>query len=179
MKKKPSLFELLTNEVSHHPIVVLLAIFVVLMHLWVAVKLLQPTDADKIPEQIKIMEVALVTEVKPKVESAPPAPAKPTPPKKEPPKKKVVKPPVKMKEPIVHKQGDIPKPKLVVSEQKPTLPLPFVPAPTKETPVTSAPSSTSKAAKPVTKPGNGKTQGVNSGIVELGCPKPKYPMRVP
>jgi periplasmic protein TonB len=178
VKKKSSLFESLTNEVSHHPIVVLLAIFVVLMHLWVVVKLLQPTDADKAPEQIKIMEVALVTEVKPKVESAPPAPAKPAPPKKVPPKKKAVKPPVKQKEPIVHKQGDIPKSKLVANDEKPTLPLPFIPTPTKETPVSSAPSSTSKAAnKPVTKPGNGQTQGANSGIVELGCPKPKYPAR--
>ncbi|MEQ1484161.1 TonB family protein [Methyloglobulus sp.] len=178
MKKNSSLFETLTDEISHHPIVGLLAIFVVLMHLWVVVKLLQPTDADKVPEQIKIMEVALVTEVKPKVESAPPAPAKPNPPKKEPPKKKAVKPPVKKKEPIVHKQGDIPKPKLVTNEQKPTLPLPTMPAPTKETPSTSAPSNASITAnKPVTKPGNGKTQGANSGIVELGCPKPKYPAR--
>jgi periplasmic protein TonB len=178
VKKKSSFFESLTNEVSHHPIVVLLAIFVVLMHLWVVVKLLQPVDADKVPEQIKIMEVALVTEVKPKVESAPPAPAKPAPPKKVPPKKKAVKPPVKEKEPIIHKQGDIPKPKLVVNEQKPTLPLPFIPTPSKSTASTSTPSNASKTANnAVTKPGNGKTQGVNSGIVELGCPKPKYPAR--
>lgn len=177
MKKNSSLFETLTDEISHHPIVVLLAIFVVLMHLWVVVKLLQPTDADKVPEQIKIMEVALVTEVKPKVESAPPAPAKPNPPKKEPPKKKAVKPPVKQKEPIVHKQGDIPKPKLVSNEQKPTLLSPSIPVQIKETPSTSAPSNASKTAKPVTKSGNGQTQGANSGIVELGCPKPKYPAR--
>lgn len=178
MKKNSSLFETLTDEISHHPIVGLLAIFVVLMHLWVVVKLLQPTNEVKAPEQIKIMEVALVKEIKPKVESAPPAPAKPNPPKKVPPKKKAVKPPVPKKEPVVHKQGDIPKPKLVVSEQKPTLPLPFIPTPAKSTASTSTPSNASKTANnAVTKPGNGKTQGTNSGIVELGCPKPKYPAR--
>jgi periplasmic protein TonB len=180
VKKNSSLFETLTDEISHHPIVGLLAIFVVLMHLWVVVKLLQPTDADKVPEQIKIMEVALVTEVKPKVESAP---AKPNPPKKEPPKKKAVKPPinkppVKQKEQIIHKQGDIPKPKMVTNEQVPTPPVPSIDSPKKPPVLAGTPSNTTKDSnKPAQKPGNGKAQGANSGIVELGCPKPKYPAR--
>jgi protein TonB len=140
---------------------------------------MQPTEEEKAPQQMKIIEIALVTEVKPKVESPPPAPAKATPPKKELPKKKVVEPPlVKKKTPVIHKEGEIPRPKMVTKESTPSLPMPVFPTAKKETSATNAPSLPGKtAAKPAANPGAGNSQSVNSGIVELGCPKPKYPMR--
>lgn len=171
MKKTLSLYERLTEEISHHPIFGLLAITVLLIHVWVVLKLLEPIREDKAPQHFKIMEVALISEVKPKLETPPPAP-----PKKEPPKKKAVEPPVKKKSPVIHKEGEIPKPKLVTKDLPPALPS-FTP-PKKETPFTGTPSLANKSApKPAANSGSGHSQGVSSGVVELGCPKPKYPAR--
>ena len=181
MKKNASIYETLTDEISYHPLLGLLTILIVLIHLWIVVKLLQPTEEEaKSPEQLKVMEVALVTEIKPKpkTEPSPPAPAKSTPPKKEPPKKKTVEPPVKKKIPVVHKEGELPKPKMVTKELTPALPMPSMTEVKKEKSDTSSPAFVSKStAKAASNAGTGQAQGVNSGVVELGCPKPKYPMR--
>ncbi len=163
MQIKSPLFEALTGEIHHRPIVGLLAVLVLLVHLWVVVLLLQPTENENVTEPLKVMEVALLSESSPKAEAAPPAP-----PKKIPPKKKVVKPPVKKKEPVIHKQGEIPKPQLVTDEPASAQPSPSNSVPKSETPVSGSPNK-------ATKSGNGKA--ASSGIVELGCPKPKYPMR--
>jgi protein TonB len=116
------------------------------------------------------MEVALLSEPSPKAEAAPPAP-----PKKAPPKKKAVKPPVKKKEPVIRKQAERPKPQPVTDEPTPAQPSPSEATQKAETPVSGAPS----ASKPTGIAGNGeaRTKAVSSGVVELGCPKPKYPMR--
>jgi periplasmic protein TonB len=168
VQKISRLFEALTGEIHHRPIVGLLAILVLLLHLWVVVLLLQPTENENVTEPLKVMEVALLSESSPKAEAAPPAP-----PKKIPPKKKVVKPPVKKKEPVIHKQGEIPKPQPVTDEQKSTEPSPSESVQKLVTPT--SPSQSAAVNKPAAKPGKG--EAVNSGIVELGCPKPKYPMR--
>jgi periplasmic protein TonB len=155
-----------------------LAVLVLLLHLWVVVLLLQPTETENVTDPLKVMEVALLSEPSPKAAATQqPAPPKPAPPKKIPPKKKAVKPPVKKKEPVIHKQGEIPKPQPVTDEQKPTQPSPSESVKKSETPVSAWQSAA--VNKPVAKPGNGNaiSKGVNSGIVELGCPKPKYPMR--
>jgi periplasmic protein TonB len=177
VQKISHLFEALTGEIHHRPIVGLLAILVLLLHLWVVVLLLQPTDNENVTEPLKVMEVALLTESSPNAPAAQPTPPKPTPPKKNPPKKKAVKPPVKKKEPVIHKQGEIPKPQPVTDEQKPTQPSPSESVKKPETPASL--SQSAAVNKPVAKPGNGeaKSKGVNSGIVELGCPMPKYPAR--
>ncbi len=172
MQKISRLFEALTGEIHHRPIVGLLAILVLLLHLWGVVLLLQPTENENVTEPLKVMEVSLLSESSPKAEAAPPAP-----PKKIPPKKKAVKPPVKKKEPVIHKQGEIPKQLPITDEQKSTQPSPSESVQKPETPASL--SQSAAVNKPVAKPGNGeaKSKGVNSGIVELGCPKPKYPMR--
>jgi periplasmic protein TonB len=174
VQKISRLFEALTGEIHHRPIVGLLAILVLLLHLWVVVLLLQPTEKENVTEPLKVMEVALLSEPSPKAEAAPIAPSKPVPPKAIPPKKKVVKPPIKKKQPVIHKQGDIPKPKTVIDEQM-SAHSESIQKP--ETPV-SVPQSAA-VNKPAAKPsiGDAKSKGVNSGIVELGCPRPKYPMR--
>jgi periplasmic protein TonB len=170
---KSPLFEALTGEIHHRPIVGLLTVLVLLLHLWVVVLLLQPTETEKVTEPLKVMEVVLLSEPSPKAEVAQPAPPKPAPPKKIPPKKKVVK----KKEPVIHKQGEIPKPQPITDEQKPTQPSPSESAQKPESPASL--SQSAAVNKPVAKPGNGeaKSKGVNSGIVELGCPMPKYPAR--
>lgn len=177
MQIKSPLFEALTGEIHHRPIVGLLTVLVLLVHLWVVVLLLQPTETEKVTEPLKVMEVALLSEPSPKAEAAQPAPTKPAPPKKIPPKKKAVKPPVKKKEPVIHKQGEIPKPQSITDEQKPTQPSLSESVQKPEMPASQ--SQSAAVNKPVAKPGNGeaKSKGVNSGIVELGCPKPKYPAR--
>jgi periplasmic protein TonB len=177
--KKAAIYQTLTNEISHHPFLGLLTVLTLLIHLWIVVKLMQPTeDADKIPEQLKIMEVALVTEQKPKTEAAPPAPPKQEPPRKVPSKNKIIEPPVKKKVREIHKQGEIPVTKTVNREVPPTAPMPALISPNKPAPASSSPATTSKSViKPVTDAGEGKSKGANSGIVELGCPKPRYPAR--
>jgi periplasmic protein TonB len=174
VQKISRLFEALTGEINHRPIVGLLTLLVLLLHLWAVVLLLQPPEKDNVIEPLKVMEVALLSEPSPKV--APLAPSTPAPPKKVPPKKKVVKPPVKKKEPVVHNQGEIPKPKPVSEEQTPAQPSP---SESVQKPEALSSGAQSTVSKPITKTGNDEAyaKGVNSGIVELGCPKPKYPMR--
>ncbi len=180
MQKISRLLDALTGEIHHRPIIVLIAVLVLLMHLWMVAFLLQPTDRDKPATPTKIMEVALVTQPTPRPEITPPAPPKPAPPKVVPTKKKAVIPPVK-------KKVAIPKPveQLRLKPQKmgaEPIPIPAQPSISKSVEKPSAPVSKPQSAvanEAVANSGNGeaKSKGVNSGVVELGCPKPKYPMR--
>jgi protein TonB len=168
VQKISRLFEALTGEINHRPIVGLLTVLVVLLHLLAVVWLLQPTEPDNVTKPLKVMEVALISEPSPKAEIAPPAP-----PKKVPPKKKAVKPPVK-KEPVINKKVERPKPQLVADEPSPVQPSPSDSVQKSETSVSST-ASTNKS----TKTGNGEapTKAVSSGVVPLLRVKPKYPMR--
>lgn len=174
-QKHPSLvqnnsrfFEALTGEISHHPIVGLLSVLVVLLHLWLVILLMQPSDIDKETKLPKVMEVALISEPSQKAEAAPTIP----PPKKVPPKKKAIKPPVK-KEPIIRKKMEQPKP-VIVDEPTPT-------QPSASDSLQKSAASVSPAASSNQAIKSGKSEapnkGINSGIVELGCPRPNYPMR--
>jgi periplasmic protein TonB len=185
VQKKSPLLEALTGEINHRYIAGLLAVAALLLHFWVVILLLQPADSGKKVIPVKIMEVALITETPPKKEEpALPAPPKANPPKKvEPPKplpkKKEIKPPIKKKEPVIHKEGDIAVPKAVTKE--PVTPPPVLTNPFAKTdaPISKPQAYSAAASKPVAKPGNGdsNSKGANSGIVELGCPRPKYPAR--
>ena len=185
MQKNSRLLEALTGEIHHRTIVGLLAVLVLLVHLWAVVGVLRTSDEDKSPKPIKLMEVALVKEPPPKPEVEPPPPKpKPSPPKAEPPKKKAVTPPpVKKKTPPLPKPLDQPKleqpkiqPQKVGAEPifiptQPSLkPSPTPPAPRPPSAVSNRPAVKSSA-------GEANSKGVNSGIVELGCPKPQYPNR--
>ncbi len=184
MQPKSPFLELLTGEINHRYIAGLLAVAALIVHAWIVILLLEPTDAENKTAPVKIMEVALITQQPPKVEVKPPEPPKASPPPKKPappkpaPKKKEIKPPVKQKEPVVHKEGDIEKPKIAVKETLAPPPVLTNPFAKTETPV-SKPHAPAVAGKPAAKPGNtdSKSQGANSGVVELGCPKPKYPAR--
>lgn len=167
-KKKLPLLEALTGEIHHSPIVGLLAVLVVLLHLWLVVLLMQPSDSDNETKPMKIMEVVLLSEPGPKPEAAPPAP-----PKKVPPKKKAVKPPVK-KEPIVQKKVERTKPQPIADEPSTVQPSPSDSIQKSETPVSST-APTNKATKIGT--GESLPQAVSSGVVPLVRVKPKYPMR--
>lgn len=177
MQKISRLFEALTGEINHRPIAGLLAILVLLLHLWGVVLLMQPTEQDNVIEPPKVMEVALLSEPSPKkAETMPSAPAKPVPPKIVPPKKKAVKPPVKKKEPVIHNQGEIPKPQPVTDKQAPTQPALSDSVQKPETPSSGVQSTASKAT---TKTGAGETnaKAASSGVVPLVRVKPKYPVR--
>ena len=168
MQKISRLFEALTGEINHRPIVGLLTVLVLLLHFLVAVWLLQATEPDNVTKPLEVMEVALLSEPSPKAEAAPPAP-----PKKVPPKKKAVKPPIK-KEPVIQKKVERPKPQPVTDE-----PIPAQPSPSDDVQKSENPVLESTSANKATKTNNGeaRSKAVNSGIVELGCPRPKYPMR--
>jgi periplasmic protein TonB len=183
VQKISRLLEALTSEINHRSIAGLLAILVILLHLWVVVLLLQPANVDKKKEPLKIMEVALVAEPKPepKKEDSPSAPAKPAPPKDVQPKKKEVKPPLKKKTPVIPKQVESPKIKeqKVADEQIPT-PSQLLPSKTVEKPqALASPPQSAVFSKPIAKPGTGETKskGENSGVVPLVQPHPAYPMR--
>jgi periplasmic protein TonB len=150
-----------------------------LIHFWIVVFLLQPNEPDDEVKPPKIMEVALIPVIKPKPEAAPPAPPpKAVPPKKiAPPKKKELKPPVKQREQIIHKEGEILKPKTVTKEAPPILVAPTAPVQKIDKPAVAP--VLNQATKPITKPGNGdaNSKGRDSGVVELSCPTPSYPSR--
>jgi protein TonB len=187
VQEKPTLLDRLTAEASHHPMVGLLAILVLLLHLWVIVWLSQPSEPDTLKNPPKVMEVALLSAPSPKPAVAPPAPPKPVPPKpkrvepkKVQPKKPPVKQPVKKKMPVVHKSAELPKPQPVV-EQPLLTPSPLsdsaqkteMLAPTPPQPAISQPSK--PAEKAGTAEANSKT--IVSGIKPLVRVPPKYPAR--
>lgn len=176
MAKKSSLFEALTGEINHRSFVGLLTIVVLLLHLWLVLLLLQPTEEDKENKPLKVMEVALLSEPSQKAEVASAAPSPPAPPKKVTPKKKAVKPPIKKKEPVIEKRVERPKPEPVKDTIPSAQPSPSDTALKTQTPVSGAQSV---VKKPVGKPGNGeaKTNSVSSGVVPLLRVEPKYPMR--
>lgn len=137
-----------------------------MLHLWLVVLLMQPSDNDIETKPLKVMEVALVSEPSQKAEAAPPAPAK-----KVPPQKKAVKPPVK-KEPVVKKKLEKPKP--LADKPTPVQPSPSESVQKSETPV-SSPVLTNKP----TKAGHGeaRAKAASSGVVPLVRVKPNYPAR--
>lgn len=197
MQKQVPLNEVLTSEIHHRALVGLLAIGVLLAHLWLATFLMQPADVDNVKKPVNILEAVLLPVPK-KVELPPPVPSKaepkkvdrpkpapkkpiapkPLPPKKVEPKKPEPKPVVKTKVPPVDKLGEIAKPSLATKASVPVVPTPvnstlknFAPKPTSSNPTT--------ASNPASRPGNAVAQGKggNSGVVPLVRVPPAYPAR--
>lgn len=182
MQPKSPFLDLLTGEVNHRYIAGLLAVAALIVHAWIVILLLEPADSEKKTVPVKIMEVAMITQPIPKAVVTPPQPPKALPPKKPvppkpAPKKKDVPPPVKQKAPVVHKEGDIAKPKIAVKET--LIPPPVLTNPFAKTETAVSKPQIAAVSKPAAKTGaaDSKGQGVSTGVVELGCPKPKYPAR--
>jgi len=161
--KNLGLFESLTGEEQPGSIGSLLLILVLLLHIWGALWLLQPTEPITLAQPL-MMEVSLVNAPSPQPMAAPPAPAKPPEPKKLPVKKLV-----KKKQPVILKQAALPKP-VSVSEAAPPAPSPVESvADTSKTTSDAAPAKTvSKAETETYREANFKANyGIN--------PKPNYP----
>lgn len=119
MSRKRTLFEVLTGEENSHSIGSLLFILVLLVHLWVALWLLQPVKFVTLAKPL-IMEVSLVSPGQP-ASTPPPAAAKPATPKPVTPvqqKKRPVKKPLRKKMPVKQKNAALPKPETATEERK-------------------------------------------------------------
>ncbi len=176
--------EVLTGEIDHRYIAGLLAVVAIILHFWVVILLLQPSDAEKKPIPMKIMEVALLTEPRPKVEtmpSAPPKPALPPPKKVQPPKplpkKKEIKPPVKQKETVIHKEGEIEKPKIVTKEAITAPPVLTNPFAKTDAPVSKPQAQAAKKPATNASDGGNSNKGSNSGVKLLVKVEPTFPAR--
>jgi periplasmic protein TonB len=167
-QKVSRVFEALTDEIHHRPIVGLLAVLVLLLHLWLGVFLMRPSASDDAVKPPKIMVVALLSEPSPKAEAAPPAP-----PKQVPPKKQAVKPPVKKKVPIVPKKLERPTP--IAEKPAPVLPSASNPVSKPETSASSATTAANKSTK--IGAGDAQNKAASSGVVALVRVKPNYPAR--
>lgn len=193
-----SVLSLLSREISHRPLLGLLAVAICIVHVIGFIWLLQPSDAPQQAKVLKIVQVILPPKPEPKPE---PKIEKPKPiPKKIPPKKQAGKPPVKEKTPVVKKQPVVHKPvtqpKVVVHKavqqprpqrilaSKPTaVNVPTtIASPTKQWSPPAAIRSPIMATRPaaVSRPaqkiGNDGDSNVNSGVAELSGVKPSYPM---
>jgi periplasmic protein TonB len=168
-KYKSTLLEQLTAEQQPYAMFALLLIMVMLLHIYLGIWLLNPTEHLPEIKPLKVIEVALLSE--PSHKSAIPAT---TAPKPIPPKKPVVKKAGKKKLPVTKKTANIPTPQPVpiIEEKHPSL-----------TPVLPDKPPARSEAKPVSKPVdkvsneriNSKT--VISGVVPLVRAQPRYPSR--
>lgn len=165
-QNEPTLLEIFTGEEQPRSMAVLLLILVMLLHLWLGLWLLEPTE--QLPEKkpMKIMEVDLLAMPGQKPVTQPLTPVKPAPPKKPP-----VKKAVKKKMPVIKKPAEIPKPQPVIEEKFPALPSDLPAKPTV--------SETKPIGKPVDRSANERTNSktVISGVVPLSLVQPKYPSR--
>ncbi|NOT10888.1 MAG: energy transducer TonB [Methylococcaceae bacterium] len=145
---------------------VLLLILVMLLHLWLGLWLLKPTEPPTEIKPLKVMEVALLAS-----HTENPSPPLPPPPKPIPPQKPPVKKVAKKKIPVIKKVVELPKPEPVSEEMPSSLPsdLPVKPSTSEAKPVTTAVNKAS------TERTNAKT--VVSGVVPLIRVQPKYPSR--
>jgi protein TonB len=182
VQEKPTLLDRLTAEASHHPMVGLLAVLVLLLHLWVMIWLSQPSEPDTLKNPPKVMEVALLSAPSPKPAAAPPAPPKPVPPKPAPPKKiqpkkPPAKQPIKKKAPVTPKPAELPKPQPVVEERLPAPPSVSDSVQKTETP--SPQPANNQPSRPAERTGTAAadTKSVVSGIKPLVRVPPRYPTR--
>ena len=158
------LFDALTGEERPRSMASLLLVLAAVLHLWLGLWLLKPSDASKKPEPT-IMEVSLVSIPGKKAEVTPPAPPKPAPPKPEPPKKE----PIKKK--ITPKKADPPKKTDPPKQAEAALPKPSV----LESPSVSASLAPPPMGRPT--PVVAKTApSISSGIVPLERILPEYPV---
>ncbi len=161
-QKMRSLFKALTGQENPCSMGGLILILVLLLHLWVAIWLLQPAEAFT-KAQPMMMEVSLVAAPSQQVAAAPIAQPKPVEPKKQP-----VKKPVKQKKPVTHKQMELPKPLAMADEMLPA------PSAAESAPVSVATSTAAKVSSKVTADTAPFTEA-NFNANYGSNPKPKYP----
>lgn len=161
-QKMYSLFQALTGQEKPLSMGGLLLTLVLLLHLWAAIWVLQPSDPIT-KAQPMIMEVSLVSAPSLQAAAAPIAQPKPVEPKKQP-----VKKPVKKKQPVIRKQMELPKPQALAEEM---LPAPSAaesaPAPVATSATANTSSKTTAETAPFTEANFNANYGSN--------PKPKYP----
>jgi protein TonB len=176
-----ALLRSLGSDINDRSFLGILTVLVVLLHLLIVMRLLEPRDDDTINTPVKVVEVVILPPepVVPKEKAAPPAPAPTKPivqkivaPKQQPPKK-IVKPVVN-KEPVAQKKPVPTKP--IIDDR-----LPILSAPTTsvQKPTLVAPSTAKASAKPVSKTGSGDSgdKGTNSGVALIARVNPVYPAR--
>ncbi len=161
-QKMQALIQALTGQEKPRSMGALLLALVLLLHLWAAIRMLQPGEPVT-KAQPMIMEVSLVSAPSQQAAAAPVAQPKPVEPKKPPEKK-----PLPKKKPVIRKQMELPKPLAMADE--------MLPAPSKvesaPAPVAaSAAANTSSKATAETAPFTEANFNANYG----SNPKPKYP----
>ena len=167
-EKKLSLFAVLTGEEQPRLMGGLLFVLVGLLHVWLALWLLMPTEITKKTDRV-IIEVSMVSVPGQKAEITPPAPPKPAPPKPEPPKKEPVKKPVMKKMPVIPKKVTLPK----------QAELPKLPPLVEQQPPVAFPTAVS-TPQPVSKPAPAVASSeprISTGVIPLQRVPPKYPSR--
>lgn len=139
----------------------LLAILVLLLHVWGLIRLLRPVE-QTIPAQPLVMEVSMIAVAAPKPSAAPPKPVPPPPEKKPPPKKPQPKPLPKKLPPVVQKAPDF-APAEQVAEPQPVA----QPAPAQTTAATDSKAAPTPQAEQFTE--------ANFRANYAHNPKPEYP----
>jgi protein TonB len=162
MQKKSRLFEALTGE--ERPLVIggLVSVLVLLLHVWIGLWLLKPSQPSQTPIQMT-MEVSLVSMFHQQAEPTPPTPPKPAP---EPPKKQPDNKLIKKKNPLIPKPVVTPTPQAIVEEKLSHTNL----AP--QTPVVTPPVVSQPAPAVVS-----HEPKISSAVIPLERIPPKYPAR--
>lgn len=167
---KRTLFEILTGEEKPRSIGSLLLILVLLLHLWGALRLLQPVQPITLAQPL-MMEVSLVSAPGQQASTAPPAPPKAHEP---------IKPPIQpkktpVKKPVIRKQAKLPKPVTMAEDMLPAPSLTESFTDASETRSDAAPvASTAKSASGTQ--GQAEPYSEASFNANYGTnPKPKYP----
>ncbi len=168
LDKQRTHFDILSGEENPRSIASLLLILVLLLHLYGALWLLQPSEPIMRAKPL-MMEVSLVSAPGQQASTAPLAP-----PKAQEPKKKPVKKPLQKKAPEKPKQAKPPKTEAIAEEKLPA------PAPVESTAQPSNPQNSSAAPR-ATAPAS-KTQSNAEPYIEASVnanygfnPPPKYP----
>lgn len=161
-QKMQSLFQSLTGQEKPRSMGGLLLTLVLLLHLWAAIRMLQPAEPVT-KTQPMTMEVSLVSAPSRQAAAAPIAPPKPVEPKKQP-----VKKPVKKKQPVIRKQMELPKP-LTMADEMLSAPstAESAPASVATSAAANVSSKTTADTAPFTEANFNANYGSNS--------KPKYP----
>lgn len=164
--QKPNTFcDRLMGEERPRNMLVLLAILVLLLHVWGFIELMQPVEQTTEAKPL-VMEVSMIAISAPKPSVAPPRPAPPPPEKKQPPKKLQPKPIPKKIPPVVQQKA----PDFAPTEQA------VEPQPVTQTAPTQ--TSTVSDSKGTTTPTTTNTQQFTEANFRANYahnPKPEYP----
>ncbi len=163
-KKSNVFFARLFGEERPKDMLVLLAILVLLLHIWGFIELLQPVE-ETVPAKPLVMEVSMIAISAPKPSVAPPRPMPPPPEKKLPPQKPKAKPIPKQAPPVVQQKA----PDFAPAEQavEPQPIAPTAPAQTQTSTVSDSKATPTTTAEQFTE--------ANFRANYAHNPKPEYP----